>query len=325
MKKAPTWRLSCAAALAVLASCAAPAFAEADYPTRPVQVFLGFPAGGGADIIGRQFVNALQKVSGKSFIVVNKPGNASNLSITLAKNARPDGYTLVIGSSSAMVGAQFFYKDVQFEALRDFVPLGGFLEGSFILVARNETPATTPQELFAWLKSRTGNRFGYSNQLTLLAGEYVKSTAGANAERVGYRTAVEAYPDLITGSLEYMVTDGTTAIGPMQQNKFKAVALMSAQRHPSMPNVPTMREVGFSDSDFSIWMALWAQKDVNPAIAAKLESWVLAAGTDPEYAELLLKAGNMPISQTGQEIRERLDRERARWEVLVKAAGLQPE
>jgi tripartite-type tricarboxylate transporter receptor subunit TctC len=72
-------------------------------------------------------------------------------------------------------------------------------------------------------------------------------------------------------------------------------------------------------------MALWAQKDVNPAIAAKLESWVLAAGKDPEYAELLLKAGNMPISQTGQEVRERLGRERARWEVLVKAAGVQPE
>ena len=72
-------------------------------------------------------------------------------------------------------------------------------------------------------------------------------------------------------------------------------------------------------------MALWAQKDVNPAIAAKLESWVLAAGKDPEYAELLLKAGNMPISQTGQEIRQRLGRERARWEVLVKAAGIQPE
>lgn len=332
MKKVTTWRLKGAALGAALAAAwvapgsgVAPAAAQTDYPNRPVQVLLGFPAGGGADIIGRQFVTALQKVSGKSFIVVNKPGAASNVSITLAKDARPDGYTLVIGSSSAMVGAQFFFKDVKFDALRDFVPLGGFLEGAFVLIARNETPASTPKELFAWLKTQPRNRFGFSNQLTLLAGEYVKSVAGIEAERVGYKSAVEAYPDLMAGSLEYMVTDGTTASGMMRQKRFKGIALMGQERHPAMADVPTMRESGFEDSDFSIWMALWAQKGVDPAITAQLEKWVLAAGKDPEYGEQLRKAGNTPISQTGDEIRARLGREQARWAVLVKAAGVQPE
>ncbi|HEY8581018.1 MAG TPA: tripartite tricarboxylate transporter substrate binding protein [Beijerinckiaceae bacterium] len=315
--------LACAAAAATVVAVSAPA--RADYPERPVQVIIGFPAGGGADIAARAYLAALQRVSGKSFVLLNKPGAAGNLSINLAAAAKPDGHTLLIGSSSNMVGARFFFKDVQFDALRDFVPLGTFLDGSFVLITRNENPASTPAELLAALKKKGQSKFAFSNQLTLLAGEYVKARGELGAEKVAYKSAVDAYPDVISGMIDYMVADGTTASSLVRDGKVKPLAMMSAQRHPSMPGVPTMKELGFEDADFSIWWAMYAPAGTDPAIARKLEAWILAAAKDKDYGDLLLKTGNTPVSEDAASVKGRLERETARWRPLVEAAGVQPQ
>ena len=313
------------AATAAAALFAPATIARAEYPERPVQVIIGFPAGGGADIAARAYLAAMHRVSGKSFVLMNKPGAAGNLSINVAAAAKPDGYTLLVGSSSNMVGARFFYKDVQFAALRDFVPLGTFLDGSFVLITRNENPASAPAELLADLKKKGQSKFAFSNQLTLLAGEYVKARGGLGSEKVAYKSAVDAYPDVISGMIDYMVTDGTTASTLVRDKKVKPLAMMSAERHPSMPGVPTMRELGFEDADFSIWWAMYAPAGLDPAIARKLEGWVLAAAKDKEYGELLLKTGNTPVSDDAASVKGRLERETARWRPLVEAAGIQPQ
>lgn len=325
MVMSTVWRMLRFGLLAVFVGGAPSALAQGAYPTRPIQVIIGFPAGGGADIAARQYLAALERVSGKSFVLINKPGAAGNLSISVAAAAKPDGYTLLIGSSSNMVGAKFFYKNVKFDALRDFVPLGTFLEGSFVLIARNETPAANVSELIAWLKSRPRNRFAFSNQLTLLAGEYVKARGGVSAEKVGYKSATDAYPDIMSGLVEYMVADGTTVSSLVRDKKVRGVALMGAQRHPSLPDVPTMREAGFADADFSIWWAMYAPAGLDPAIAKLLEKWVLAAAKDKEYGAFLLKTGNSPVAGSAESVSGRLAREQAHWRPLVEAAGIEPQ
>ena len=172
-------------ALAAIAGAlaATPALAQQDYPNRAIRVIHGYPVGGGADILGRKFISKMQEASGKTFVMDNKPGNAGNIAVGLGAAAKPDGYTLVIGSSSNMVGAKYFYKDVNFDPVKDFTPIGSFLEGSFVLVVSAQTPFNDLKGFTAWMKERQRAKFAYSNQLGQLAGEYLKARLGVSAER----------------------------------------------------------------------------------------------------------------------------------------------
>ena len=314
-------------ALLVLAWASVPrAIAEPGYPNRPIRVVHGYPAGGGADVAARQFLASLATASGgKTFVLENRPGNAGNVAIGLAAQAKPDGYTMVIGSSSNMVGARFIYKDVNFDVFRDFEPIASFLDGTFVLLTRNETPAKNVKELAAWLKSRSQNRFAFSNQLTQLAGEYFKSKLGVAAEPVAYKAATEAYPYMQNGLVEFMVADGTTSSGPVKAGRFKAIAVMSSERHPAFPGVPTMRELGYEDADFSTWWAMYMPKGTDPQIIATVEKWILKAVQDPALIKFMHESGNAPLHDDGKGTRAHIERELQRWPPLVKAAGIEPQ
>lgn len=304
---------------------ASPAVAQAEYPSRPVHVLLGFPPGGGADILGRHFVARLQTVSGKTFVLENKPGASGNLAVGLAANARPDGHTILIGPSSTMVGSRFFFKDVTWDATKSFVPLGSLIEGAFVLVVGSNASARTVAELTTFLKSRPNNRFAYSNQVGLLAAHYYRAQAGFPVEAVSYKSAPEAFPDLQTGLIEFMVSDGTTSVQPIKDGRLRALAATTAQRHPALPDLPTLREQGFADADFSTWWAMFAPAGTPPRITETLSRWVQQAVAGEETAQFLLRSGNAPMIMDNAAITARLESEITRWAPLVKAAGIVPQ
>jgi tripartite-type tricarboxylate transporter receptor subunit TctC len=312
-----------AGALAIFASNAQ---AQQDYPNRPIHAVVGFPAGGGADIIARYFAAQLEKVSGKTFIVDNKPGNNSNLAVSLLVKARPDGYTTLFGSSSTLVGGRYFVKDIPFDVMKDLTPVRSFIEGSFILVVGPNTPANDVPSLVAWLKSRPQNRFGYSNQLGLLAGQYFQNKAGINAVSVAYKSGPDAAPDLVAGSLEYMVMDGTFASGQIKAGKVKAIAATTSTRYPEFANIPLMKEYpGFEDADFTTWWALYVPNGTPKPITDKLGEWMGRVTASPETAAYLGAIANIPLHEDGAATTKRIEREIARWEPLVKAAGIEPQ
>ena len=313
--------LACMATLAMFNVQAA----AQNYPNRPIHIIHGFPAGGGADILARQFVRRLEAVSGKTFVLDNKPGNAGNLAISLAANAKPDGYTLVIGSSGNMVGARYFYKDVSFDPIKNFVPIGTFTEGGFVLLTGNNTPAHDMKELTAYLKSRDQNKFAYSNQLGLLASEYYKARAGIKATAVAYKSAPEAYPDVQSGMVDFMVADATTSTALIKAGKLRPIAMANMKRFPVFPDLPTMREQGFEDADFSTWWALYAPAGTPQPIIAQLGQWLKEASEDEELEKTLGTIGNVVLVDDGAATLNRLKREIDRWEPLVKAAGITPQ
>jgi len=323
----PSTRRSAGIAALALLACWAPASLaqEAAYPSRPIHVLLGFPPGGGADVLGRHLIARLQAVSGKTFVLENKPGAGSNVATTLVSRAKPDGYTLLMGTSSSLVGARFFFKDMTFQAAKDFIPLGGLLVGTFVLVTGNNAPAKNVEELSAWLKSRPNNRFAHSNQLGLLAGHYVKTRLGIPAEAVAFRSAPEVFPDLNSGLIEYMVADGTSAVKPILDGRIRAIATTTPDRHPALPNLPTLREQGMQDADFSVWWGMFAPAGTPPQIVEVLSRWTRAIFDTDETEKFLWASGNAPLKENGAEINARITREIARWEPLVKAAGIQPQ
>lgn len=305
--------------------CSLPGQAQpSGYPTRPIHVQLGFPAGGGADIVGRHLIARLQAVSGKTFVLENKPGAGSNVATVLVSRAKPDGYTLLMGTSSSLVGSRFFFKSVSFDP-KALTPIHGLLEATFVLITGNNTPAKTAPELAAWLKTRPKNRFAYSNQLGLLAGHYFRNKAGFPAEAVSYRSAPEAYPDVQSGLIEFMVADGASAVKPIQDGRLRGIGTTSVRRQPALPELAALREQGYDDADFSTWWALFAPAGTDPKIITTLTGWTKAIFATDETAKFLWSTGNVPLDEDGSSFSARIVREAERWEPLVKAAGIMPE
>lgn len=299
------------------------AAAQEAFPSRPVRVLLGFPVGGGADILGRHFVARLQAVSGKTFVLENRPGAGGNLATTLASNAKPDGYTILIGPSSSLVGAPFFFKDVAWDPVKSFVPLGSLIEGAFVTIVSGKTPHASLADLTAYLKSRPKNRFAWSNQVGLLASHFYKNRIGFQAEAVAYKSAPDVFPDLDSGLIEFMVADGTSTVQPIKDGRLKALATTTAKRHPALPDVPTMAEQGLADADFSTWWAMYAPAGTEAGVVATLSKWVKEAASDEGTAQFLLRSGNGPLTIDGPAIAARLKSESERWAPLVKAAGIE--
>lgn len=307
-----------------LAAIAGAACAQ-DYPTRPMRVVIGFPAGSGADILGRYFTAKLADLSGQSVIVENRPGANANIALSLVANAKPDGYTILFAANSNMAGSRFLFKELSFDTIKDFVPAASFARIAFVMTVGANSPIKSVSELTAYLKSHQHNRYGVTNQTAILATEYYKQLVGVEATQVQYRTAPEALPDVANGTLDFMIMDGTFAVGPIKQGKIRALAITTAQRIPTLPDTPTMTEAGVPNYEFAPWWAAYLPAGTPPAIVAKLGGWFNQIDRMDETMVFLERIASVPMSDDSKAADERLKRDLELWGPLVKAAKIEPQ
>jgi tripartite-type tricarboxylate transporter receptor subunit TctC len=304
---------------------AAPAMADDAYPTQPIHVVLGFAAGSGADILTRYYTQKLQDLAKQPVIVDNKPGATGNIALRAAAEAKPDGYTLLFTANSNMAGSRFLFKDLPFDTLKDFVPIASFAQITFVMVVSPKSPINTVADLTAYLKRKKDALYGYTNQTAELSTEYYKQLAGVSANPVSYKATPDAMRDIIEGQLDFMVIDGTFGAAQIRQGQLKALAVTTAQRSPSLPEVPTMQEAGIPHYEFSPWWAAYAPKGTPQPILDKLQGWILQIAALPETASFLKDNGAIPQHDTGPQADARLRAELPKWDSLVKAAGIQPQ
>lgn len=302
-----------------------PALAQQDYPNKPIHVVIGFPAGSGADILGRYFTTKLAEVSGQSVVVDNKPGATSNLAASLVAKARPDGYTVLFIANSNMAGSRFLFKGLTFDTVKDFTPVASFAQIAFMFVVPQDSPFKTMADLTAHLKGRQQNKYGYTNQAALLTTEYYKQLTGVEAVPVAYRTAPEALPDVTNGTLDLMVMDGTFAMGPINQKKIRALAVTTSKRIPSLPDVPTMDEAGFKGFELSPWWGVYVPTGTPQPIVDKLTKWMNEISSTPDAAKFLERVASIPLVENGKETAARLQRDIDTWGPVVKAAKIEPQ
>jgi len=239
-----------ATALAALLPLAHTASAQ-DFPSRPLKVVIGFPAGSGADILGRNFTNKLQQVSGQTVIVENRPGANSNIAIGTVKNSKPDGYTMLFVANSNMAMNKWLFKSLPFDTIKDFTAIASWAQLGFVVVVGADSKHNTLADLTALLKSKPQNKYGTTNQTAIVSTEYYRQLAGFEATNVGYRTAPDALPDVVNGTLDFMIMDGTFAMGQIRNGKLKALAVTSTWRIAGLPAVPTFQEAGYKDFEFA--------------------------------------------------------------------------
>ena len=304
---------------------ASAAGAQQAYPNRPIHLLLGFPAGSGADI-GARFVAAeLQKASGQTVVVDNKPGAGSNIAVALAAKAKPDGYTVLLAASSAMAGSRYLYKDFKVDTETEFEPIAVLWEATFLITVAPDSPLKSVGELTQRLKSKTRSRYGYTNQTGQLTAAYYLALGNAGAEPVSYRAAAEAVADLGSGTLDFMALDGAFASGQLRNGRIKPLAVTTARRSPAMPDVPTMSEAGMEGFVFAPFWALYAPRGTPREIVKKLQDWSFEIMRSEAALKHFAITGSNITIEDGAGTRIKLRNEIEKWARAVKAAGVEPQ
>ncbi len=314
-----------AAAVCATYACGSPACAQSAYPERQIHALVGFPPGSGADILARYFSRRLSELAGKPVIVENKPGATSNIAVGLTAKAKPDGYTMLYSANSNMAGSRFLFKDLPFDTVKDFTPVAMLSETTFIVVVAPASPINSVSELTRALKANSRAKFAYTNQIGLLSTQFYRNTVGAEAVAVSYRTATDALPDIQNGTIDFMIIDGTFGMGQLKAGRIKALAVTTAQRLNTLPELPTMIESGIADFDFASWWAAWLPKGASPDIVAKLEGWFTTITASPETREFLAATAGTALQGGSAATRTKQLAEIEKWAIATKAAGITPQ
>jgi tripartite-type tricarboxylate transporter receptor subunit TctC len=301
-----------------------PVFAQQDYPNRPIHVVIGFAAGSGADILCRYFVARLSELSGQSVVIENRPGAVGVIAGNIVAKSKPDGYTILWCGNSIMVGGKYLVKDMPFDPVKEFVPAGAFLETPFVIAVGAQSPAKTVSELVTLLKSKTQNRSAYTNPTGQLSTALFKTRTGVESESVSYKTTADAIPDLTNGTLDYMILDGTFAVGQVKAGRIRALAATSAARITALPYVPTMQEAGIPDYVFSPWWGAYLPAGTPQPIVDRVAGWMNQMAKAPESAKFLETLAALPVLDTPKQMEERLQKDRGMWDKLAADAKLSP-
>ncbi|MGZ5828877.1 MAG: Bug family tripartite tricarboxylate transporter substrate binding protein, partial [Xanthobacteraceae bacterium] len=249
--------------------------AKAEYPDRVVKIQLGFPAGGGADILARYYADKLQKLSGGNFIVENRVGASGNLALDATARAKPDGYTIMLASTVTTAGNAAVFKQLPLDVTKDIVSIVGFAETPFVLCVAPDSPINSIADLTAYLKSKDGKAtYGSATTSALASTEMYLQKVGASATYVAYKATANAIQDVNGKQIDFAFADVVFAMGQAKSGRIKIVANASDTRSPALPDVPTLKELtGAATGDIVALWGVWAPAGTPKDILDKLATW----------------------------------------------------
>nr|WP_233252703.1 tripartite tricarboxylate transporter substrate binding protein [Limnohabitans sp. T6-20] len=315
-------------ALGSLALSASTADAQSAYPSKPIRLVVPFATGGVTDTSGRLIAEQLSKRLGQQVIVDNKPGASGNIGTQLVASAEPDGYTLLLGFDGTLVINPHVFPKVGFDTAKDFAPIGKIGDAILILVSHPGVPAKTLKEMIALSKTQSGGlSYGTSGTggTPHIAGELLKQRTGANLTHIPYKGGGQAMTDLLGGTIPLVYTAVAGAIQHVKSGKLHAVAVSSAQRAPSMPDVPTFMEAGVPDFDINSWVGLLAPAKTPRAIVDKLNTELNVVLNDPAVRERLNTLGITASPGGPEKFGRDMARDLSRYAGVVKAANIKVE
>ena len=303
---------------------AAPAAAQ-DFPNKPIRIVVPFGPGGGGDIVGRIFGQALQEKLGQPVVVENKPGAAGTLGNEMIARAEKDGYTIgVMTAGQVIAGAM--NKSLRYDPATAFEPISQVGTASLMLVARADFPATSVDELIAAAKANPGKinvaspGFGATQHMS---GELFKQMAGIDMVSVQFRTTPEAVTAVLGKQVDVLFDTVLAVIGQVQSGQLKAIAVTSKDRFPIVPDVPAIAEsAAMRGYDVSTWYGFFGPRGIPPEIVAKLNKALNEALMDAGVREKLTKAGVTVQGSTPEAFGKFMADELARWNKVREAAGI---
>ncbi|MEW6451651.1 MAG: tripartite tricarboxylate transporter substrate binding protein [Pseudomonadota bacterium] len=313
-----------------VALLSAPVAAQAqNYPNRPIVMVVPFAAGGTFDVMGRIMAPRMAELLGQQVIVENTTGAGGVIGVNRVVNAAPDGYTLLLGSTGTHAYNQTIYKKRRYDAVNDFTPVTLWSEQPMVLEARKDLPANTIPEFAALLKSNGAKmQFGSAGagSTTHLACSLLNAAVGVKVTHVPYRGSAPAANDLIGGQIDYLCGNLGAAAPLITGKQVKAIAVLSKERSPLMPDLASAHEQGLKDFDITSWTAFFLPKGAPKAIVDKLNEVAHATMETPLVKQRMLEAGVTgvgPERRSPEYLANFVAEEVKRWEAPIISGGLQ--
>jgi tripartite-type tricarboxylate transporter receptor subunit TctC len=316
-------RLATACATLLLATAAS----AQDYPTRTVTMMVPYAAGGPTDTVARVLAQAMTKPLGQTIVVENRPSAGGLLAPEVVKNAKPDGYTILI-HHIGMATIPSLYRQLRFNPLTDFEYIGLVNEVPMTIIGKPTLPPNNLKELLAYIKANK-DKVTYANAgigaASHLCGMLFMNAIQTDVLTVPYKGTGPAMNDLIGGQVDFMCDQTTSTTGQIKGGKVKVYGVTSKQRVPSLPDVPTLDEQGLKGADVSIWHGLYAPKGTPKAVISKLESAMQEALRNPEVQKRFTELGAVTFpadKQTPKALEAHLKAEIDKWAPMIKKAGV---
>ena len=307
---------------------AAPSALAQNYPTRPVTIIVPFAAGGPTDIVARIVGEYFSKTLGQQFIVENISGAGGTTGIARGAQAKPDGYTIMMGHMGTHGAAPALYPNLRYDPVKGFEPIGMVAGTPILIVARKDFPAKDLKEFIAKAKD-TSTRLSQAHagvgSVSFTTCTLLTSQLGVKHHRVvAYRGTGPALNDLVGGQVDYMCDQIVNLVEQVKGGAIKAYTIATAERSPALPDVPTTKEAGLPEYEVSAWNALFAPKNTPKDIVTKLNQTLVKALDDPATRKRLLDLGIVlpqGNERSPEALAELVRKEVARWTPILKAAG----
>jgi tripartite-type tricarboxylate transporter receptor subunit TctC len=313
-------------AATAIVTTSVPATAQ-NRPTRPVTIVYPFAAGSGGDVLGRTFVTHLSELLAQPVILENVGGAGGMTGASRVAKAAPDGYQVLLGTTSTLAVNQTFYKNQLYNVLNDFTPVALISENPIVLVARKDLPANNLQEFITYAKvNHAKMQYGSAGvgSSVHLACAWLTVTIGADIAHIPYRGGSLAMQDLIAGRIDYQCPVAELAIPQIQSNSIKAIAVLTKDRWPMLPKLASAHEQGLTDFDAGGWYAFVLPKGTPAAIVQKLHDATVATMELPVVQDRLKDFGHMlvaPERRSSEYLQTFVEREIKKWAAVIKATS----
>jgi tripartite-type tricarboxylate transporter receptor subunit TctC len=317
--------LHLAAGAAALPTVSRIAWGQA-YPTRPVRIIVPYPAGGSGDILARLMGQWLSERLGQPFIIDNRPGAGTNIGTEAVVRAAPDGYTLLLASPANAINATLYDK-LNFNFIRDTVPVASIQRIPHLVVVHPSVPVNTVAELIAYERTNAGKinmASGGNGSGSHVCGELFKMMTGTNMVHVPYRGAAAAMTDLIGGQVQVMFPDMPSSIEYIRTEKLRALAVTTATRSERLPSVPTVGDA-VPGYEASAIQGIAAPKNTPAEIVAKLNGEINAGLADPKIKTRLADLGSAALVGSPADFGRLIAAETEKWGEVIRAANIKPE
>jgi tripartite-type tricarboxylate transporter receptor subunit TctC len=315
---------------ALLSCMAGPAAAQSApaWPTKPVRIISPFAPGGGADITARAIGQKLSPALGQQVIIDNRGGAGGMIGVELAAKSPPDGYTLVLGTIGPIAINPSLYAKMPYDPVKDLIPITLAANALNILVVHPSLPVKNVKEFVALAKARPNDlNFGSSGPGAAdhLAGELFNYMTGAKMIHVPYKGGAPAMIDLVAGNVQLIFSTVSTAVGSIQGNKVRPIAMAGNQRFELMPEIPTMAEGGLKGFEANNWYGMFAPAGTPKEITVRVHDETVKALAAPDVKKRLLETGIVATTNTPEQFAAYIDSETKKWAKVIKAANIKVE
>jgi tripartite-type tricarboxylate transporter receptor subunit TctC len=296
-----------------------------DYPSRPIRVLIAFPPGGPTDFVGRLLADKMSTLLGQRVYIENKPGANGTVGADNIAKADPDGYSLCLTTAGAVTISPHVMANMPYDSLRDFAPIAEVVTNTTVLVVGPKMAIKTAKELVALAKQKPGAiTFGSTGigSTTHLAQVLLADAARVQFLHVPYRGAAPMLTDLLGGQVQVVAADLTVLMAQIEAGTVVPIGAAADQRNQTIPNVPTLAEQGYPNTDASNWYALLAPAKTPPALIKKLNDAVNAALGDPDVRGKIVKSGAVPVGGTPEALAAFMRAEYDKWGRVVAEHGI---